>query len=103
MDQDMDGLHAFLERAKASRNQRKLGEVSPFNPNPGYPRVNPKHESSLLLREIDDMDEDQILSIFYPQFKDDIVGIRIFPPIPGTRGFCFLVPNASTITGGTCG
>lgn len=24
--------------------------------------------------------QDQILSIFYPQFKDDIVGIRIFPP-----------------------
>eukprot|EP00667_Euglena_gracilis_P011006 EG_transcript_11233 len=36
------------------------------------------------------MTEDEILALFHPTFKDDIESIRLFPPIPGTRGFAFL-------------
>eukprot|EP00668_Euglena_longa_P029330 GGOE01036676.1.p1 GENE.GGOE01036676.1~~GGOE01036676.1.p1 ORF type:complete len:401 (+),score=30.00 GGOE01036676.1:38-1204(+) len=81
-DSPEESLATFLARAKQASNQRKY--------NADYALVNPNHDKTLLMREVDQMNEDEILSIFYPNYKDDIVGIRLFPPIPGTRGFCFL-------------
>jgi hypothetical protein len=71
-------------------SQRKYGAESPHNSNPGYAIVHPNHAATLLLRDIDDMSEEDVLQIFMPNFKDDIAGIRLFPPIPGTRGFAFI-------------
>eukprot|EP00668_Euglena_longa_P028909 GGOE01036243.1.p1 GENE.GGOE01036243.1~~GGOE01036243.1.p1 ORF type:complete len:389 (+),score=44.87 GGOE01036243.1:47-1168(+) len=86
MDADNEGQQAFLARMKASINQRRN---NPFSDNVGYAIVNPEQDKTLLMREVDQMNEDEILSLF-PQFKDDITSIRLFPPIPGTRGFCFI-------------
>eukprot|EP00668_Euglena_longa_P038456 GGOE01049464.1.p1 GENE.GGOE01049464.1~~GGOE01049464.1.p1 ORF type:complete len:429 (+),score=56.30 GGOE01049464.1:39-1325(+) len=82
MDGESEGQQAFLARMRASQSARKQ--------NADYAVVNPQQEKTLLIREVDQMTEDEILALFHPTFKDDIESIRLFPPIPGTRGFAFV-------------
>eukprot|EP00667_Euglena_gracilis_P014163 EG_transcript_14673 len=82
MDVDTDGQERFYARVKQAQSQRRM--------NADYAVVDRQQENTLLLREVDDMKEDDILNIFAPKLKDEVVSIRLFPPIPGTRGFAFI-------------
>eukprot|EP00669_Euglena_mutabilis_P002737 TRINITY_DN13450_c0_g1_i1.p1 TRINITY_DN13450_c0_g1~~TRINITY_DN13450_c0_g1_i1.p1 ORF type:complete len:332 (-),score=49.56 TRINITY_DN13450_c0_g1_i1:189-1163(-) len=78
----------YLHRMKASANQRKKDAEKDESA-----KDDPMQQRTLLLREVDTMNEEDITKIFHPQFKDSIVSIRLYPPIPGTRGFAFIEFN----------